>query len=295
VEVTDDAGRIVRLEAPARRVVALYGAFAETLLALGGRDRLVARTSADVQPDIADLPSIGTHMRPDPERVLACRPDLVLQLAGRHEALQQSESLRRLGLVIAVFSLDGFEDLFRVTRHIGTLCGLDAAAKDLVAAWEHRLEALRSRRGNTPAVSVFYEVRYPNLLAAGTKGIVHEIIEAGGGRNVVETPRKLVRLGEEALIDMDPDVYILQKGPMNPDPVPLGLRPHFRGLAAVKTGRVFEVEEAVFARPGPHSLDAAERLEGMLHGVPQRKGEENPPSRKGSPPPGDGRMPEGRP
>ena len=74
-----------------------------------------------------------------------------------------------------------------------------------------------------------------------------------------------MRLSEEELIRLNPDVYLVQKGPMNPDPSPPGDRPHFQTLAAVIAERTHVVDEKVFSRPGPRNLDAAEELFPLLH------------------------------
>ena len=59
IAVVDDAGRAVRLARPARRIVSLVPSVTETVLALGGADRLVARTRYDLDPRLASLPSLG--------------------------------------------------------------------------------------------------------------------------------------------------------------------------------------------------------------------------------------------
>ena len=106
-----------------------------------------------------------------------------------------------------------------------------------MADWQRRLAALEQRYAGQPPVRVFYEVRYPNLLAAGRASIVDEIIRHAGGRNVLDAPQKLVRCNEEMLVALDPEAYILQQGPMNPAPQAPTARPHYRGLSAVRSGR----------------------------------------------------------
>ncbi|MDR3357570.1 MAG: ABC transporter substrate-binding protein [Desulfovibrio sp.] len=263
--ITDDLGRAVTLDAPARRVIALYGAFSELVLALGAGHCLAARTAADGgSPELDALPVIGTHMRPNPELIVALRPDAVLQLAGRQETQAQTESLRSLGLNVLTFTLDSFEDIFRVTEKLGLLLDRRPQADARVREWKTRLVALRERHSGRAPVRIFYEVRYPNLLAAGGKGIVQEIIVAAGGENVVRERKKLVRYSEEALIQARPEVYIVQQGPMNPGAPPPRLRPHYKDLAAVRAGRVLNVDEKRFARPGPHAVAAAEELSRRL-------------------------------
>ena len=266
VSVRDDTGHEVRLDAPAKRIIALYGAFNELLLALGAGDSLAARTVADANiPGLEHLPAIGTHRRPNAELIVQQSPDLVIQLAGRNEALLQTEALRALGLNVLVFEMNSFEQMFGVLQKLGQLTGREAEAARLTGAWQARLAALEARYKDQKPIRVFYEVRYPNLLAAGQGGIVDNIISRAGGRNVVTDEKKLVRFNEEALLAADPDVYVIQSGPMNPDPQPLDQRLHYRDLRAVREGRVLTVDEELFARPGPRSVDAAEELGRFLH------------------------------
>ena len=266
IEVVDDTGVTLTLDKPAERIIALYGAYNELLLALDARDLLVARTVADAHlPELAGLPAIGTHMRPNAELIVAQKPDLVLQLAGRREALLQTEALRKLGINVLTFEMDSFDKMFDVLEKLGRLTGREQKAAGLIRDWRARLETLRARHAGEKPVRVFYEVRYPNLLAAGQGSIVNEIIAVAGGENVVADDKKLVRFNEEALILADPDAYLIQKGPMNPDPQPLSERAHYRDLRAVRTGRVLVVDEDRFARPGPRAVEAAEELERWLH------------------------------
>ena len=277
IEVTDDTGHTLRLDQPAQRIIPLYGAFGEMLLALGCGDRIVARTDADANvPELRHLPAVGTHMRPNAELVAGARPDLVLQMSGRGEALLQTEALRKLGVPVLSFEVNSFAQLFRVMEELGRLCGREAEAAALVAGWRERLGALAAENSGKRPWRVFYEVRSPDLLAAGRGGIVSEIIEAAGGENVVREKRKLARLNEEAVLLADPEVYLVQRGPMNPAPRPLAGRPHFRGLAAVRAGRTLEVDEALFSRPGPRSVEAAEQLAHWLKGLkrPDARGKE---------------------
>ena len=62
-------------------------------------------------------------------------------------------------------------------------------------------------------------------------------------RDLSPSTFKLVRFSEEALIAADPDVYLIQKGPMNPAPTPLAERDHYKGLRAVREGRVLVVDD----------------------------------------------------
>ena len=83
--------------------------------------------------------------------------------------------------------------------------------------------------------------------------------------NCLESPKKLVRLGMETLIEHQPEAYVIQEGPMNRGPSPPGERPHFSALRAVRQGRILQVDEQIFSRPGPRSVEAVETLAEFLH------------------------------
>ncbi len=267
ISVVDDFGTRVSMAGPARRIIALYGAFNEILSAMGLEERIVGRTKADsLPPSILGKPSIGTHMRPNIEIILALKPDLILQAAGRKEGAAVVDQLRKAGLSVAVFSPNSFETLFSAIRRVGLLTGEESAAEDLVRSLGQRLSAVEARlRATEHRPTVFFEVRHTNLLGAGRSSIVNEIIEKAGGRNCIDLPKKMVRIGMETLIEKNPDVYVVQQGPMNQNPSLPSERPHFRVLEAVKNKRFLIVDEQVYSRPGPRSVEAVESLAAFLH------------------------------
>ncbi len=267
MEVVDDSGHPINLDAPARRIAPLYGGFADILLALGAGDLLISRTAADDgNPALTTLPATGTHMRPNIELVAALEPDLVLQMKGRSEAAREVDALRKLGMNVAEFEMNSFPQLFSATRRIGMLAGREREAEALVSEWQKMLSSLGKETQPCKKIRVFYEARYPNLLAAGQKGIVNDIISAAGGENVVRTAKRFARINEEELLGLDPDFYMAQRGPMNPDPGDIAKRRHYRTLRAVKSGNILIVDEKRFARPGPSSVEAAVELHRLLHG-----------------------------
>lgn len=263
----DDGGTIIHLAAPAKRIVALYGAFNDILLEMDLEDRIIARTKADTRPELAALPVIGTHMRPGFENVAALHPDLILQFEGRQEAQDQVQRLRALGLNVAVFHGANFADMFRIMKSIGVLTGEEAKAEACVAVMQKRLAAAAAKREGKKRPRIFFEIRSPNLLAAGSASMAAAIIEAAGGVNAVSLPERVARLNEEELIRIDPDIYLIQKGPMNASPVPLTNRPHYKTLSAVKLNRVRVVDEALFSRPAPGAIQAVEELAAWLDSV----------------------------
>jgi iron complex transport system substrate-binding protein len=268
IEIVDDLGRKVSLGNPAKRIIALYGAYNEILFAMGLEDRIIARTKADqYPPSIVSMESIGTHMRPNVELVVSLKPDIVLQGGGRKDGLAQVGQLMDHGITVAVFNPTDFSGIFSSIRRIGILTGEESKADDLVSSLENRLGEVRNRLNifNKYSPTIFFEVRYPNLLTVGEESLVNEIIELAGGRNCIKVNKKLVRTSLENVIASNPDFYVVQTGPMNRDPQPPAERENFGSLKCVRQGKVVFVDEQVFSRPGPRSVDAVETLSRFLH------------------------------
>ncbi len=267
IVVRDDLGHTIRLERPATRIIALYGAFNEILAAMGLEHVIVARTNTDrIPPSILDKPSIGTHMRPNVELVYGHKPDLVLQMDGRKQASETVNALKRIGVTTAYFKAVNFEELFSIVERIGILTGAETASLDLILSMKTRLDKVKTALKDAETnPRVFFEVRYPNLLGAGRGSIVNDILRRAGGVNCIESRKKLVRIGEEKLLQLGPDAYIVQQGAMNQKPMALEKRPHYRILKAVRNQRILFVDEQVFSRPGPRNVDAVEALAEFLH------------------------------
>jgi cobalamin transport system substrate-binding protein len=276
LQIRDDSGQTVVLAKPAQRIIALYGAYNEILAGMGLLDRLVGRTKADNQPpEIVSKPSIGTHMRPNVEMILGLQPDLIIQDAGAQEAMPGLEQLRQQGVVVAVFHPDSFDSLFTVIKRLGVLTGEPGRAESLIQKLQGQLaEVAEKLKGIQNRPKVFFEIRYPNLLGAGTASMVNDIIQRAGGVNCLTVPKKIVRLNLETVIDATPDVYLVQQGPMNPNPEKVNERPNYGILRAVQSGRVLVVSEELYSRPSPRAVQAVAQLAKFLH--PDRFAEAKP-------------------
>jgi iron complex transport system substrate-binding protein len=267
ISVTDDLNRKVTLTKPAERLIALYGAYNEILVDMGLERKLIARTSADKTPEsMLAKPSIGTHMRPNVELIMGLKPDLIIQNAGRKEALVPVRQLMSQGLPVAVFNTNSFADLFSVIERLAILTGSEERGARLIYNLKQKLELVKNRISATKKrPSVLFEVRYPDILLAGQDSIVNEVIKLAGGRNSLTSEKKFLRSNIEEILRLNPDFYVVQRGPMNRDPGPIEQRPHFYQLDAIKNQRFFIVEEQVFSRPGPRSVTAVEDLSRKLH------------------------------
>lgn len=267
VEITDDLGREISLGRPAARIIPLYGAFAEMLFSIGAGGQVIARTQADAYPpELVRLPSVGTHMRPNIELILGLKPDLVIQSASRREETPEISKLIESGVPVAVFAPKTFPDIFTVIEKLGVVTGRSDRAAAFSSALRQRLDAVRGKLdGAGSPRRVFFEIRAAPLTGAGQGSIVQEILQAAGAENILKNEKAIVSYSLEALLFENPDFYIVQEGPMNKSPVDPRKRTHFDRLKSAREGNILFVDEFVFSRPGPRSVDAVESLAAALY------------------------------
>jgi iron complex transport system substrate-binding protein len=270
-QIQDDRGAAITLAAPPQRIISLYGGLTEILQGLGLGSRQVARIQGD--EGVPDVPTVGTHLQPNVEMILALKPDLVVQ-DGVAKGMAALKRLEAEGVPVAMFAPHDFPGLGSVITRLGALTGRQEAAGRITAAMDAKLGEVKRRLAGRQPVRVFFEVRYLNLLAAGRGSIVNDIITRAGGSNIVDSPQRLAAFSLEALLKADPDAYIIQQGPMNRSPDDIYGRTYFQELRAVKAHRVIVVDESLFSRPGPRSAAAVEQLARFLH--PEAWGQRKP-------------------
>jgi iron complex transport system substrate-binding protein len=81
--ITDTAGTEFTFYRPVERVVVMHANAAESIIAIGGDDRIVGigatiKTNTLQFPELSQLPSVGKWTEPDIEAILALNPDLIL-------------------------------------------------------------------------------------------------------------------------------------------------------------------------------------------------------------------------
>ncbi|MBE0416756.1 MAG: ABC transporter substrate-binding protein [Coriobacteriia bacterium] len=262
VTVTDDAGREVTIESEPRRIVSLAPSNTEIVAALGFVDRLVGVTSFDdYPPEVATIDVIGDFASPNLEAVAAAEPDLVLATTGvQADIIAQLEDL---GAVVVAVDPADLDSLFASIEMVGEVLGASEAADTLVSSMRSELDEITVAIGDAELVPCFLEIAQDPLFTAGPGTLLDDLITAAGGANVV-TQEGYVGYSVEQLVTDDPAVYMATFGSMS-DPADLASRPGYGDLDAVKTGRVFVLEDNLVSRPGPRVVEGVRLIAEALH------------------------------
>jgi cobalamin transport system substrate-binding protein len=264
LEVTDDSGGTVSLEAPPVAIVSLSAAHVEVLYAIGAGDQLIAGDLfSDCPAAAAELEQLDSFT-PSVEAITALEPDLVvlgfsdpdLQTAlagvGISSLLQESPSD-----VAGV--LDNIELLGRVTGHpeeaTAYAAGMDARIDEIVAELP---EAAAPPK-------VFHEVDN-TLFTAGPGSFVGDLYELLKAENIAEaTGEPFPQMTQEAIIAAAPDVIVLADEGEIENAQTVSARPGWDTIPAVQNERVYTVDPDIFNRPGPRMVEALETLSALLY------------------------------
>ena len=121
VSVTDDAGLVVTLAQPAKRIVSLAPHVTELLYAVGAGDLVVGTVEYSDYPLAAKkIPRVGSHNAFDLERIIALKPDLVVVWESG-TVKSPVQKLRQMGIPIYSSEPQVLEDIARNMRQLTVL------------------------------------------------------------------------------------------------------------------------------------------------------------------------------
>ena len=259
IVVTDTSGVIVKLAAPAKRIVSLAPHITELLFAAGAGSRVVGTVDySDYPPAARALPKVGGHAL-DLEAIVALKPDLILGWASGNAAASVAR-LRSLGLTVHLSEPNRIEDIAGELERIGILAGTAATANAAAKAFRQRYAKLTARYSQRPPVVVFYQIWKQPLMTVNGKQIISDAIRLCGGRNVfAQLPILAPTVTVEAVIAANPEA-IVASGMGESRPEWLDDWRRWTTLAAVARDNLYFVPPDLIQRHTPRILDGAEQL-----------------------------------
>jgi len=264
ITVTDDSGATVTLAQPAQKVVSLAPADTEIAYAIGGGSKMVGGTSYDDYPaEARSLPKVGDFASPSVEKIVALQPDLVLAAGGIQAGLRSK--LEKLGMQVFVVDPTTYDGVMADITRLGQLMGLEAPATKVVGDMTRAKATVQARVATLDRPATFIEVYSKPLMTAGGKTFIDDLVTLAGGSNIgTQAGDGFPNFSSEVLVKDNPAVYVAMAGAQS-SPGAIAERPGYSGLAAVKDGKVFVLDDDLIARPGPRLAQGLEQLAAMIH------------------------------
>ncbi|GAC1344546.1 MAG: hemin ABC transporter substrate-binding protein [Myxococcales bacterium] len=259
--------------ARAQRLVSLSKQYSEIIYALGAEKDLVAvDLSSTYPPQIKSLPTVGYHRALSAEGILSVKPTLLLHdnEVGPEHVLRQLEQLK---IPMKVFDAKGVDvpSTQRLIAEMGAYFHREDRAKILNQKLEADLARARAAAApaKKPKVLVIHFGRAMNVYLAMTRAsTAGRMIEWAGGEMAVAGERGMVQLSPEVVAQSDPDVLLLTDFGYDR----LGAReeigsalPGVGTTRAVRTGRVYRVEEHDLVYIGPRTGENVLKLQELIH------------------------------
>jgi len=257
--VTDDLGRTIRITPSPMRLISLAPSVTEILFALGLGDRVVGVTTyCDYPPEATAKEKIGDTQKPNLEKVLSLKPDLVI-VSTASQLEEFMGSLERLGMPVYVNNPTDLAGLLESIKRIGDVLGVPESAGRLVAGLNSRIADVHSRVAGLQRPRVLVLVSTEPLITAGGHTFISDLVTEAGGESISgDQTTDYPQFSLETALARRPEVIFLQAGGA-------ALPQQLFQTPAGRAGRWYQLDDAVLLRPGPRIVDGLEQFARKLH------------------------------
>ncbi|WP_094604488.1 Vitamin B12-binding protein [Sporomusa silvacetica DSM 10669] len=275
IKITDDLNQTIVLKQPAKRIISLYSAHTENLLALGLEAEIIGVSPAESDPAAKNKPVFD--YRADPEKVLAAEPDLVII----RPFIKQShpdfvKTLEQANIKVVCLYPEKFEEFDSYIKKLAILTGKEQQADDKLAAFHAKLNQVAEHTAMSPIKKqVYFEAtatEYRTITPASMPGTVLKLaggLNAAADAQPLKAASSIAAYGSERLLMKaeEIDIFLAQRGPMNPGVTPDSIkqRPGFDKIKAVQEGKVYIVDEGFVSSPTFRLAEGVEQLAKLIY------------------------------
>ena len=227
----------------AQRIIVLAPAAADIIKKLDAAELVVGKTR-NVQ-EFPKAKKVGSHIRPNLEIITSLEPDLLIISSNSFFSQEMAEAVKAETLF---YNPDNLEEILEQTHKLALR--IDRAEQATVLIEKQR-EKLRQIRPVSRPPKVMYEISESPLTIAGRGHVLADMIESAGGEFITGGQAKMLRFNPEAVLSLQPDIYLWQVGPMNQNPTAPEKRGHYRSLNA----EYLQVDQLQYSRANTTSFD----------------------------------------
>lgn len=273
ISVTDDAGNVITLASPAKRIISLSPHVTEMIFAAGAGEQIIGTVKYSDYPAAAKaIPRVGDNRQLDIERIIAMKPDLlVVWMHGAFE--RQLEPLRKSGIPYFFSEPHKLEQIPETLLKLGSLFGTEKQARAAAGAFSQQLLQLSARYQKQSTVRTFYQVWGKPIFTLNDKNIVSDVIRVCGGKNIFgHLSAAAPTLSTEAVIQENPEL-ILSGDSENQGVSGIEQWKTFGTMLAVKNRNLVAIDGDQLNRAGPRIIDGAKAVCEAMDSARKHRGE----------------------
>ena len=250
-------------------IVSLLPSLTETVRALGLGDSLVGVSRYCPQPGDSGrrVAIVGDCVNPNYEQIVRLRPSLVL--IGDMQVNTESK-FRDLGIPVLMLPQGRLADVDSAFRVLGRRFGCPRAADSIVTRLRSELDSLqRLHAGAKPKRVLFVVGRNPgtlsNIYSINRESFLSELLCIAGGVSVFDSmPMAWCKVSVEEILRRDPEI-IIETVLMGNGGEGAEIWKRLPQIAAVRTGRIYTLQEDYIFTPGPRMAETAKKLNQILY------------------------------
>ena len=273
--LVDQDGNKVEYHAPFKRIISLYPAHTENLLALGLNKELIGITAGDETPALLGRPQFSAT--DTPEKIIAAAPDLILirpMVSRAHPQLVSQ--LREAGITVVSLQPTTIDEMLSYWQTLGDLTGKGNEAAAMVQSFKSELAAIQKVRDRVlvdKRPRVYFESIHAKMKSFAPSSIAIFVLENAGGVNVAadataRNSTNIAAYSQERILAhaAEIDIYLAQQGQMNPvTREMIEAEPGFQAIKAVREGKIVLVDEELVSRPTMRLLAGIRQVHEMLY------------------------------
>ena len=128
------------------RIVVLDPAVVEMVYLLGGEDKLVGiakleRSKIWPEEKTEKVESVGTFINPSLEKIIALKPDLVIESFHSSDAIDKSLSSNNIEII--KIQANSIEDIFKNFQKVAKILGKEKEAEKIIAEKRQKIEEIK--------------------------------------------------------------------------------------------------------------------------------------------------------
>ena len=236
------------------RIVVLDPAVVELVYLLGGEDKLVGiakleRSKIWPEEKTEKVESVGTFINPSLEKIIALKPDLVIESFHSSDAIDKSLSSNNIEII--KIQANSIEDIFKNFQKVAKILGKEKEAEKIIAEKRQKIEEIK-KIDTTEKKGLFILAPTP-MRVFGKGTLPNNIMEMLNIKNIAAGMEGMSpTLTPEYIIKENPDIILtFVKDPQEI----VKANPQIKDISAKKNNKFVVLETGQILRGSPRMID----------------------------------------
>ena len=236
------------------RIVVLDPAVVEMVYLLGGEDKLVGiakleRSKIWPEEKTEKVESVGTFINPSLEKIIALKPDLVIESFHSSDAIDKSLSSNNIEII--KIQANSIEDIFKNFQKVAKILGKEKEAEKIIAEKRQKIEEIK-KIDTTEKKGLFILAPTP-MRVFGKGTLPNDIMEMLNIKNIAAGMEGMSpTLTPEYMIKENPDIILTFV--KNPQEI-VKANPQIKDISAIKNNKFVVLETGQILRGSPRMID----------------------------------------